>query len=188
MFEVPQGFALFNGAQQVAARGPNESLILFSGGNISHRGSMESYLTRVWAKNTSLANVETIDINGMKAATGRTRIRNKTGSFDAQLVAIRHDPNNIYRFMFLTRPAHTAALRDELQRTTFSFRQLTAADRARYGPWRIKMRVVRRNDTVARLSRNMPMQGPKDEWFRVLNGMNPGQEPVPGQVVKVVVE
>jgi len=32
------------------------------------------------------------------------------------------------------------------------------------------------------------MQGPKDEWFRVLNGMNPGQEPVPGQVVKVVVE
>jgi predicted Zn-dependent protease len=90
--------------------------------------------------------------------------------------------------MFLTRPAQTAALSDELRRTTFSFRQLTSADRARYSAWRIEMRVVRRNDTVARLSRNMPMQGPKDEWFRVLNGMNPGQEPVPGQVVKVVVE
>lgn len=188
MFEVPQGFALFNGAQQVAARGPNDSLILFSGGNIPHRGNMESYLTRVWAKNTSLADVETIDINGMEASTGRTRIRNQTGSFDARLVAIRHDPDNIYRFMFLTRPAQTAALSDELRRTTFSFRQLTAADRARYGPWRIEMRVVRRNDTVAQLSRNMPMQGPKDEWFRVLNGMKPGEEPVPGQVVKVVVE
>ena len=188
MFEVPQGFKLFNGAQQVTARGPNESLILFSGGSIPHRGDMRSYLTRVWAKNTSLADVEAIDINGMQAATGRTRIRNRTGSFDARLVAIRHDPSNIYRFMFLTRPAQTSALSEDLRRTTFSFRKLTAADRARYGPWRIEMRVVRSNDTVARLSRNMPMQGPKEEWFRVLNGMNPGQEPVPGQVVKVVVE
>ena len=149
---------------------------------------MESYLTGVWAKNTSLADVETIDVNGMQGATGLTRIRNKTGTFDARLVAIRHDPDNIYRFMFLTPPAQTAALSAELRRTTFSFRQLTAADRARYGPWRIEMRVVRRNDTVAQLSRNMPMAGPKDEWFRVLNGMNPGQEPIPGQVVKVVVE
>ncbi len=188
MFEVPQGFKLFNGARQVTARGPNDSLILFSGGKIPHRGNMATYLTRVWSKNTPLADVETITINGMQAATGRTQIRNRTGSFDARLIAIRHDPNNIYRFMFLTRPSQTAALSKELRRTTFSFRKLTAADRARYGPWRIEMRVVRRNDTVARLSRNIPMQGPKDEWFRVLNGMKPGQEPVPGQVVKVVVE
>jgi predicted Zn-dependent protease len=188
LFEVPQDFTLFNGTQQVAARGPNESLILFSGGKIPHSGSMDSYLTRVWAKNSSLTDVETIDVNGMQGATGSTRIGNRTGSFDARLVAIRHDPDNIYRFMFLTRPAQTAQLSKQLRRTTFSFRKLTAADRARYGPWRIEMRVVRNNDTVARLSRNMPMQGPKDEWFRVLNGMKPGQEPVPGQVVKVVVD
>ncbi|MEP4378423.1 MAG: M48 family metalloprotease [Alphaproteobacteria bacterium] len=188
MFEVPQGFTLFNGAQQVAARGPDESLILFSGGKIPHRGDMTSYLTRVWAKNTSLADVETIDVNGLQGATGRTRIRNQTGTFDARLVAIRHDPDNIYRFMFLTRPAQTAALSEELRRTTFSFRTLTAADRARYGPWRIEMRVVRSGDNVAGLSRNLPMEGPKDEWFRVLNGMSPGQEPAPGQVVKIVVD
>lgn len=188
MFEVPQGFALFNGTQQVAARGPNDALILFSGGKIPHRGNMESYLTRVWAGKTSLADVETININGMQAATGQTRIRNRTGTFDARLVAIRHDRETIYRFMFLTRPAQTAALGEDLRRTTFSFRKLTAADRARYGPWRIEMRVVRSGDTVARLSRNMPMQGPKEEWFRVLNDMTPGENLVAGQVVKVVTE
>jgi len=47
---------------------------------------------------------------------------------------------------------------------------------------------VGRNDTVARLSRNMPLPGPKDEWFRVINGLRPGSEPFPGQTVKVVVE
>jgi len=50
------------------------------------------------------------------------------------------------------------------------------------------MRVVRPNDSVASLSRNMPMPGPKEEWFRVLNGMAPGAQPTPGQVVKLVVE
>ena len=185
---MPEGFNLFNGARQVAARGPDDSLILFSGGEISHSGDMASYLTQVWARNTSLSGVEAIDVNGMPGATGQTQLRNRTGTFDARLVAVRHDPDTIYRFMFVTRPAQTVALNEALRRTTFSFRKLTAADRARYGPWRIEMQVVRSGDTVASLSRNMPMPGPKDEWFRVLNGLEAGQSPAPGTVVKVVVE
>ncbi len=188
LFEVPPNFNLFNGAQQVTARGPNGSAILFSGGRISHHGNMASYLTRVWGKGARLSGVETITINRMEAATGRTRVRNQSGSLDVRLVAIRHDSNHIYRFTFLTRPAQTRNFDAELRRTTFSFRKLTAADRARYDAWKIEMRVVRRNDSVASLSRGMPMSGPKEEWFRVLNGMAPGEEPSPGDVAKVVVE
>ncbi|MBO6784160.1 MAG: M48 family metalloprotease [Alphaproteobacteria bacterium] len=188
LFEVPPGFRLFNGAQQVAARGPNNEAILFTGGGRGHNGSMQSYLTDVWAKGAQLARVQRIDINGMEAATGATRVRSRNGTVDLQLVAVRHDSGNIYRFIFATPPARTAAMNEEFRRTTFSFRTLTAADRARYGPWRIQTRVVGRNDTVATLSRDMPMAGPKDEWFRVLNGLQPGSEPFPGQTVKVVVE
>ena len=188
LFEVPEGFTLFNSARQVTARGANGAAILFSGGQIPHRGSMASYLTRVWAKGASLANVETIDINGMEAATGRARLRNASGGFDARFVVIRHDQDNIYRFLFLTPPARTRKLDSDLDATTQSFRKLTAEDRARYGEWKIEMRVVRPNDSVASLSRNMPMPGPKEEWFRVLNGMAPGAQPTPGQVVKLVVE
>ena len=188
LFQVPPDFKLFNGAQQVVARGPNNEGILFSGGKLSHNGPMHTYLTGVWAKNTSLSGVETIDINGMEAATGATRLRNNSGTFDARLVAIRHDPEHIYRFIFLTPTSRTAARSEDFRRSTFSFRKLTRADRNRYREWHIETRTVGRNDTVARLSRNMPLPGPKDEWFRVINGLRPGSEPFPGQTVKVVVE
>ncbi len=187
-FEVPGGFTLFNGAQQVAARGPDNALILFNGGKIPHRGSMASYLTRVWAKNTPLSGVQAIKINGMDGAVGDTRLRNRNGVFDARLVAIRHDSDHIYRFMFLTPPSRTPALDKSIEDTILSFRRLSRADRAKYGPWRIRTRTVGSIDTVARLSRIMPMQGPKEEWFRVLNGLQPSEEPVPGQIVKIVVE
>jgi predicted Zn-dependent protease len=187
-FEVPPGFSLFNGANQVLARGPQNEIIAFSGANGSHRVTMAAYLTGVWARNAALANVETIDINGMEAATGTTQTRNNAGTFDARLIAIRHPTNRIYRFIFLTPPARTAALNVDLRRTTFSFRQLTAADRARYAPWHVKTVTVRAGDTVESLSRNMPMPGPKDEWFRVINGLRAGAQPTAGQTVKIVTE
>lgn len=188
LFEVPEGFKLFNGARRVAARGPNNALILFDGGKLPHRGNMVTYLTRVWAKNTPLSDVQSITVNGMDAAVGTVRIRNNAGIFDARLVAIRQDNEHIYRFIFQAPARQAAALSEDFRRTTFSFRRLNAADRAKYGPWRIDTRVVRKGDTVARLSRDMPLPGPKEEWFRVLNGLQPGSQPFPGQTVKVVVE
>ncbi|MEH6755150.1 MAG: M48 family metalloprotease [Alphaproteobacteria bacterium] len=84
--------------------------------------------------------------------------------------------------------AQTAALTEDFRRTTFSFRKLNRADRNRYKPWRVATKVVGRRDTVSSLSRNMPMPGPKEEWFRILNGLQPGSQPFPGQTVKVIVE
>ncbi len=187
LFEVPPGFTLFNGAQQVIARESNGALIVFDGASGDHRGTMSDYLTRVWARNARLSNVERLAVNGMDAATGATRITNSNGTFDARLVALRHPSGRIYRFMFLTPPARTAALNTDLRRTIFSFRELTTADRARFAPWHIETVTVRRGDTAESLSRNMPLDGPRDEWFRVLNGLAPGAQPVAGQTVKIVV-
>jgi len=103
-----------------------------------------------------------------------------------QVVAIRHSANQVYRFVFLTPTAQTAGLQAGLTDTMMSFRKLTRADRNRYGPWRIDTKVVRRSDSVARLAGNTPLPAPKDEWFRVLNGLQPGSAPFPGQTVKVV--
>lgn len=188
LFEVPQEFKLFNGTQQVVARGPDNSGIIFDGGQVAANTSMSNYLTGIWAKSTRLSNVENLRINGMDAATATTTIRNRSGTFDAQLVAIRHSGDRIYRFVFLTPNARTAGLRSAMRDTMESFRKLTRADRSRYKPWRVATRAVGRNDTVQSLSRNMPLPGPKDEWFRVLNGLQPGSEPFPGQTVKVIVE
>lgn len=188
LFQVPQGFSLFNGAQQVVARGPSNTAIVFDGGQAAANISMSDYLTGVWAKNARLGNLEQLRINGMDAATATTAIRNRNGTFVAQLVAIRHSGDRVYRFLFLSPNNPGAALRGEFRDTMESFRKLTRADRNRYQPWRIDTRVVERNDTVQSLSRNMPLPGPKEKWFRVLNGLTPGSEPFPGQTVKVIVE
>ena len=188
LFEVPRDFRLFNGTQQVVAKGPNDANIIFSGAQAPAGRSMSAYLTNVWAKNTSLSNVQRIDVNGMEGATGGAVIRNRSGTFNAQLVAIRHSANKVYRFVFLSPAAQTAALTEDFRRTTFSFRKLNRADRNRYKPWRVATKVVGRRDTVSSLSRNMPMSGPKEEWFRILNGLQPGSQPFPGQTVKVIVE
>jgi len=114
-------------------------------------------------------------------------VNNRSGRFDAQLVAIRHSPNQVYRFVFLTPTNQTVGLQTELRTTMESFRKLTRTDRNLYGPWTVDTKVTGRRDTVESLSRNLPMPGPREEWFRVLNGLKPGSEPFPGQVVKVIV-
>lgn len=186
LFEVPPGFALFNGARQVVARDSSGALIVFDGASGDHGGDMRSYLTGVWGRNAGLSDVERIAINGMDAATGVTRIQNANGSFDARLIAVRHPSSRIYRFLFLTPPARTARLNVDLRRTTFSFRELTPRDRALYRPWRIETVTVRAGDTAESLARNMPLDGPKNEWFRVINGLAPGAQPRVGQTVKIV--
>jgi predicted Zn-dependent protease len=185
---VPEGFKLFNGTQQVVAKGPGNSNIVFSGAEVQAGTSMNAYLTNIWAKNANLSGVQNISVNGMEAATGSATVQNRSGTFNAQLVAIRHSANRVYRFMFLSPATQSAALSEDFRRTTFSFRKLNRADRQRYNAWLIDTRVVGRGDSVASLSRSMPLPGPKEEWFRVLNGLQPGSEPFPGQTVKVVVE
>jgi len=187
-FEVPDGFHLFNGLRQVVARGPSESLILFDADTQAYGGRMPSYLSDVWARSGNLREIEAITINGMEAATGATRVSSRGGPVDVRLVAIRFGPRQIYRFLFATPPAMTQQLNVAFRRTTFSFRRLSDSERADLKPWHITTPVVAPGNNVATLSRGFPLPGPKDRWFRVLNGLAPQSQPFAGQRVKLVSE
>jgi predicted Zn-dependent protease len=187
-FEVPEGFHLANGTRQVVARGPDKSLILFNADTKPYRGRMTSYLADVWAPSANLIGIEVIDVNGMDAATGTTRLTQRSGTVDLRLVAIRFGAKQIYRFLFVTPPAVTQRLSLPLRRTTFSFRRLSAGEKADLKPWRVATPTVAPGSNVAQLSRDFPLPGPKDEWFRVLNGLAPNSQPFPNQRVKLVAE
>ncbi|NNE82438.1 MAG: M48 family metalloprotease [Alphaproteobacteria bacterium] len=187
-FEVPEGFHLSNGTRQVVARGPNDAVILFNADTKPFRGRMTSYLTDAWAPKAKLSVVETINVNGMDAATGSTRLTQQNGSVDLRLVAIRFGPNQIYRFMFASPPASTQQLSVPYRRTTFSFRRLSESEKRDLKPWRVVTPTARPGSSVAQLSRGYPLPGPKEEWFRVLNGLAPNSQPFANQRVKLVVE
>jgi predicted Zn-dependent protease len=55
-------------------------------------------------------------------------------------------------------------------------------------PLRVKLVSVGPGDTVERLGGRMAVADHQVERFRVLNGLEPGQKPKPGEQVKIVVE
>jgi predicted Zn-dependent protease len=76
--------------------------------------------------------------------------------------------------------------RPALQEAEASFRAMTPADRAAAKPWLIRTVAYPRGG-YAQLATQSPMQGPRTEaLLRLLNGSVNGQDPAPGQRVKVI--
>ncbi len=186
-FEVPPGFRLVNSTRQVAAFGPEDSLVIFDRATEGARADVLEYMTRTWAARTRLSQVERITVNGMDAAAGRTQVRTREGRRDLRLVAIRYDPETIYRFLFLTPPAMTERLNEDLRRTTYSFRKVSAEEAASLEPLRLVVHTVQSGETQESLAEQMPFAEFRLERFRVLNDLSPEDSLTPGQKVKLVV-
>ncbi len=186
-FEVPPGFVMFNGAKQVTARGPEGSLIIFDaagadgGQSIS---SMTRYVASVGGGRVRFGDVQPLSINGMEAATGATTVNTRAGAMDLRLVAIR-DGKRIYRLVFITPPGMTTSLHEGMERTTYSFRRLSADEAAAIRPLRITVVTVASGDTPQSLAKRMATPLPL-ETFRVLNGLAASDGLKPGQKVKLV--
>lgn len=185
-FQVPRGFSLFNSNRAVYAFGPDKSRIVFDRAAKPVDGSMEYYLGRIWGGKLRLQNLETISVNGLDAATATTQIRTNDGTFDARLVVYRVDLQTIYRLMFLTPGNQTARLSTELRRTTYSFRQLSAAEASQLRPLVLRIVTVGPGDTVESLARRMPYADFQLERFEVLNGISRNDRLRPGQKLKMV--
>lgn len=187
-FAVPAGFHMMNTSDAVIAQRSDGAAILVSSTRKFSSTSMIDYLTNEWAPRLPMADAETVDVNGMEAATGSGQIELKSGVRDVRLVAIRFDADTIFGFIFLTKPEQTAALERDLQETTYSFRRLSPAEAARLHPQAIRVVTVRAGDSVAKLAAKMPFPDFREERFRVLNGLATADRLTPGQHVKIIVE
>lgn len=185
-FEVPAGFRMVNGDKAVVATHLSGAAVVFDGAPARGVSDMRQYIRQVWLKRASLSGLEAIDINGMAAATAATRGRTKQGEADVRVVAIRFDADTIFRFTFVTPPAQTAALSTELRRTTYSFRRLSAEERAAVKPWRIRVVRIQAGDSVEKLAARMAPNQWQVELLRALNGLGDGEQPAPGRRIKLV--
>jgi predicted Zn-dependent protease len=190
-FRVPPGFVMFNSSRQVVAKGPQKAAIAFdmeSGATARSVSDMRTYVGTTWGGRLNLRQVETLDVNGMPAATAATRINTNDGVMDLRLVAIRERPDRIFRMIFLTPPSLTGKLATELRRTTYSFKRLTAAEARAIKPLRVDVVTVGKGDSAESLATRMPFNSYRQERFLALNGLDRGQEPAIGEKVKVIVE
>ena len=190
-FTVPPGYVLFNSSQAVVARGPDKSLIIFdmeSSKKTPKVRDLTTYLSRDWGRSLSLGGIERITVNGMVAATGRGRTRTRDGIRDVRLVAMRDARRRIFRLEFLTPPAVTASQAEALQRTTYSFRLLSASEATAIRPLRLRIVTVGVGDNPQSLADRLPFEKLRLEWFETLNGLASSQPLTLGSQVKIVTE
>ncbi len=187
-FAVPEGFRLVNRPEAVIARGHDDKVvILFDRARERFAGSPASYLAEVWSRGARLNDLETIEINGMPAATGWVAGRSRQGAVQVRLVAIRYDRDHIYRFTFAAPPRLMRRLNLALRRTTYSFRRLTRAEAAAIAPRRIRIYRTETASTVDALAQRMALEDHRREWFEVLNGVAADARIPAGRLVKLVV-
>jgi predicted Zn-dependent protease len=186
-FEAPDGFRLINQPDAVLAIGPNNAMAKFDMAS-AQSGTAADFLRRTYGQKASLQNLERIEVNGMEGATATARGRTSAGDADIRLIAIKSGDNRMYQFTFATPTNVTARLAEPLRRMTYSLRAISAQEAAAIKPWRIQVQRVAAGDTVASLSGRMAMADYKEDWFRTLNGLKPGDQVQAGQMVKIVAE
>lgn len=187
-FEVPEDFYMLNFPNQVVATGPDDAALAFTSDPKGWQGDMRAYLTRKWAANINLQDVEAIRIDGQPAATGWTRGRTNRGTIDVRLVAVRWPNGQIYRFQFVAPPQIMQRHERQFRETTYSLRALSQAEAARLKPNRIRIHEARSGETFESLARRTPFDRLAADHLRVLNGYAPGQQPQAGDMIKLVVE
>lgn len=185
-FEVPPGFVLLNGQHQVVAQHPKGGQMKFDRRSLESSRSVESYLSGVWAKDNELAEVESLNINGLKAATGTLRSDESGGALDLRLVAIRAAPGTVDRFLFASPAPISEDLAQGFKQTIYSYRSLSAREAREVQPFELRLQKVRAGDTVASLSAKLPYSDLRSERLRALNGLGPEEEPRVGSLIKLI--
>ncbi len=188
-FTAPAGFTLSNQPTQVVASSKQTGAIIILDSVANQRGlDPMSFLNQVWLQGKPATGVEMIDINGKQAATA-----NLAGTVQGQPVAIRvvavqWAPNTIFRFQMAIPNGAQAGLIEELKRTTYSLRHMTAQEKQSIQPRKIKIVTAGAGDNIASLSSRMSVDSNSEAHFRVLNGLNSGDQVQAGQLYKLVVE
>ncbi len=192
-FEAPPGFRLVNTQEAVYARQRNAAIVRF---DVARRDESHPdpfiYMSQIWAPNLRLSEAERITVNGMPAATAAARVSGAfddyRGPLDARLVVVQFPENRLYRMLFLSVPARTASFATDFRRMTYSLRRLSESETADLVPLTVELLRVGQQDTVESLAAGLPFPDLRVERFRVLNGLDPGESPAPGALVKIIAE
>ncbi|MEY2891052.1 MAG: hypothetical protein RJA98_960 [Pseudomonadota bacterium] len=133
--------------------------------------------------------IERTTLSGLQAARFEGTVADAQGQAKQVRATLVNGPNG-QSYLLLPQARDAATLqrnRPALQDAEASFRAMTPADRAAAKPWLIRSVAYPRGG-YAQLATQSPMQGARTEaLLRLLNGAVNGQDPAPGQRVKVIV-
>lgn len=186
-FAAPQGFEIVNQPEQVIARDKKSgAAIILDAQSVPQAMDARTYMQQVWMKGEALPDMESIDVNGMEAATAG--FTGTVGGRAAQIriVAVKWSADTFFRFQFAIPQGAPAALTEDLKRTTYSLRRMSAQEKRDIHPYKLRIVTARAGDSIASLANGMPFNSYREERFRALNALMPGQGIEPGARYKVI--
>lgn len=183
-FTVPDGFYLAAGPGAVWALGPDKTVVKFDAGEVGLDADVVAYLVDDWASDLALRDVRSFEVNGMSAASARTRLQ----GLNTLIVAIKADEGKVYRFLAGVPPQAGEQYEEPLWTMVRSFRRLTPAEAAATGPLRISIASVDVGSTVDGFAQRMALRLEAEKRFRVINGMGAEATLDSEDRVKLIVE
>jgi predicted Zn-dependent protease len=182
-FDIPTDFQIENQPSRVVAAHNSGAVMIFDMAS-EKAGDPLSYLES-WAGDMNLQDAEAITISGMPAATGSLEGVVRGAPATVRLVAIAWG-KQVARFQIVIPEGSPSALIKGLRDAAYSFRALSAQEKNSVRPLRLVTFVANPSDTVAARAARLPFSNYKEEQFRVLNGLGPGDELKPGEIYKTV--
>lgn len=190
-FRAPEGFRLQNTPNAVIGGDNAGNGLKFDSARM-RSATMRDYMAREWAKELKIQNLRQInsfEVDGRPAVSAGTSGKTQDGkTVDVGLAAIQVGDGQVYRFMFLSPGGASEADARAAKDTVESFRVLSETEASRYQPKRIKIVRARSGEGTADLARQMAVDDLPELQFQVLNGLDAGEQPEAGSLVKLISE
>lgn len=187
-FVAPEGFVLDNttaavlGTKEAAGQALRLDVV-----QLPANLSLAEYLRSGWIKNIDEGSVEDFSVNDIPAATA---IASPVAAEPLETwhfrVAVLRLGGEVYRLEFVAHDL-TEDVDSSFRQSIQTFRRLSESERTMQ-PLRLKMIEVEPGDTVEALAARTTFTDHRLERFRVVNGLEPGAELKPGDLIKIVVE
>ena len=184
-FSYPKGSQVKNGTSQVGIKHPNGTVIVFDAAKSS--ADPMSYMTREWLKGQNTGTAEAITVNGNRGAMAAFSGNVNGRAVTVRLVAVEWQPGQYFRFQMAIPKNVNNSFQAELKETAYSLRRMTSSEKNSVKPRRLIVLEAPSGATVASMSSRMVVDGDKQEYFLVLNGMTSADRIVAGQPYKVVI-
>jgi predicted Zn-dependent protease len=185
-FTAPEGFKMRLANRRLLITGPGGVEAQADEAPIVAGTSLRQYLNRVWAPRSRLLGMETLTINGLRAATAAVNVKTRRGVAEIRLLAVRLEPGRVLRFKIVLPRAAPNQLAVALRRMTYSLETIPRVTADALPVKRIAVRRTRPGETTTDLARQMPGSVDPEEDFRVLNGLERGEQPKTGTLVKLI--
>ncbi len=177
---APDGFSLDQSAQSLLGVGRDSTEALrFDAVKLDPSDTLDSYLARGLIEDVPTTDIQTLEINGLPAATALSRGKDWTFRFGVFKLG-----DTVYR-LILASQKFDAATDARFLAALNSFRKLTPAEAASVRNDRMVIVTAASGDTASAFGARMQFGG-GEAAFRVLNALEAPKEPVPGERYKLV--